>query len=174
MDDRNERVVLVDPQGRDAGTADKLEAHRAGVLHRAFSIFVFNAAGEVLLQRRAAGKYHSPGLWSNTCCGHPRPDEDIVRAAERRLAEELGFTCPLTERFAFTYRCELADGLVEHEWDHVLVGRWDGPVRPDPDEVGEVAWLAPEAALAAIRARPESHTVWLSLIAERMLRDTLR
>ena len=131
----DEHVVLVDASDRVVGSAPKLEAHRTGTLHRAFSVFVFDAHGDLLLQQRARRKYHSGGLWTNTCCGHPRPGESTVSAAQRRLREEMGMTCALEVAGSFLYQAEVGGGLVEHELDHVLVGRsGDEPV-PDPGEV---------------------------------------
>src|SRR5687768_17165134 len=118
-----EQVILVDEWNREVGADEKLRAHESGALHRAFSVFVFDAAGRLLLQRRARSKYHSGGLWSNTACGHPRPGEGTDEAARRRLREEMGFECGLREAFVFTYRAELEGGLVEHEFDQVFVGQ---------------------------------------------------
>ena len=125
-----EMVVLIDPNDREIGQMGKLEAHRTGRLHRAFSVFIFNAQGELLLQQRAANKYHSASLWTNTCCGHPRPGEALVAAGERRLEEEMGLHVPLRPAFHFTYAAKLEDGLTEHELDHVLIGRSDRDPRP--------------------------------------------
>jgi len=136
-----EHVVLVDEHDAEVGTAEKLAAHRSGVLHRAFSVFVFDESDRLLLQRRATTKYHSAGLWSNTCCGHPRPGEGTSDAAHRRLREELGFTCPLRHIGSFTYQAALTDGLVEHELDHVFMGRFDGEPIPHPAEVAEWRWI---------------------------------
>ncbi len=157
----DERVILVDERDRAAGDAEKLQVHREGRLHRAFSVFVLDGAGRVLLQRRAAKKYHSGRLWSNTCCGHPRPGEDTGAAAERRLLEEMGFQCDLERAGAFVYRAQLGD-LVEHEYDHVFRGRFDGDPRPDPAEVEAWRWMPLEQLEAELRARPEQYTVWLA------------
>src|SRR6185503_16709121 len=119
-------VILVNEKDEVTGTAEKMEAHEKGLLHRAFSIFVFNSRGEVLMQQRAPGKYHSAGLWTNACCSHPRPGEKTEEAARRRLREELGFETALTEIFDFIYRAEFVNGLAEHEYDHVYVGEYDG------------------------------------------------
>jgi len=156
-----EQVVLVDEQDREVGTEEKLAAHRKGLLHRAFSVFVFDRAGRLILQRRAAGKYHSAGLWSNTCCGHPRPGEPLERAAKRRLKEEMGFECPLEHVFSFVYRAPLDHGLTEHELDHVFIGRFDGAPRPDRDEVSE--WRAADLAelLTDLDNNPARYSVWL-------------
>lgn len=167
-----EIVVLVDERDRERGTAPKLSTHRAGDLHRAFSAFVFDAAGRLLLQRRADTKYHCAGLWSNTCCGHPRPGEDVVEAAERRLFEEMGFRATLRHIGTFTYRAEVGEGLVEHEFDHVLVGTFDGAPAPDPAEVGAWRWLAAEATLAECAAHPEAFTPWFAPACRLALSDT--
>jgi isopentenyl-diphosphate delta-isomerase len=158
-----ELVVLVDEHDREIGTADKLAAHRSGALHRAFSVVLFDRAGRMLLQRRARGKYHSGGLWSNTCCGHPRPHEAVADAAGRRLTEELGISCGLRAVGAFRYRTRLGD-LEEHEYDHVLVGRFDGSPRPNPDEVDDWRWVEPGAAAAELDAAPERFTVWFGRV----------
>jgi isopentenyl-diphosphate delta-isomerase len=164
----HEQVVLVDWLDRPVGTAGKLAAHREGRLHRAFSVLVLNEAGEVLLQRRAAGKYHSGGLWSNTCCSHPRPDEDTGAAARRRLREEMGFDCDLEEAFSFVYRTELGEGLVEHEYDHVFLGRWDGTPDPAPGEVEEWRWLSAGDLRTAIDRHPEDYTYWFRVIVREL------
>ena len=135
-------VVLVDERGRVQGEAPKLDAHQPpGRLHLAFSVLLFRPDGRVLLQRRAESKYHFPGVWANACCSHPAPNEDVVASAERRLVEELGLRCELTDVGAFVYRarCE-STGLVEHELDHVLVGITTEAPAPDPDEVAETRW----------------------------------
>ena len=155
-----EQVVLVDADDRPTGTAGKMAAHRDGALHRAFSVIVWNSKGEVLLQRRALCKYHSGGLWTNACCGHPRPGEFVAAAALRRLGEELGFGCPLEELGTITYRAELDQGLVEHEFVHVFRGTFDGAIEPAPEEVSEVRWISPVALLSAFDETPEIFTAW--------------
>jgi isopentenyl-diphosphate delta-isomerase len=157
-----ERVILVGPDDEEIGTAAKLAAHASGALHRAFSVFVMNRRGEILLQRRAEGKYHSAGRWSNTCCGHPRPGEETAAAAARRLGEEMGFGCDLRRLFSFTYRVEMEDGLWEHEVDHVFLGRHDADPRPDPEEVGEWRWVSPRALRAEMDRAPDRFTPWLA------------
>ena len=157
-----ERVILVGPEDEEIGTAAKLEAHTSGALHRAFSVFVLNGRGEILLQLRAIGKYHCGGLWSNSCCGHPRPSEETRAAATRRLAEEMGFACELRHLFAFTYRVELGAGLWEHEIDHVFIGHHDDAPQPDPLEVSEWRWLAPDALQAEMASDPDRFTPWLA------------
>ncbi|HEV2765300.1 MAG TPA: isopentenyl-diphosphate Delta-isomerase [Pyrinomonadaceae bacterium] len=156
-----ERVILVDEQDRALGSAEKLSAHTEGRLHRAFSVFVFDRAGRVLLQRRARTKYHSGGLWSNTACGHPRPEETTADAARRRLGEEMGFRCELTEAFGFVYRAELDNGLVEYEYDHVLIGVFDGDPAPDPSEVEDWRRVSLAQLRRELRERPLEFTYWL-------------
>lgn len=151
----------MDERDRAVGTAEKLSAHAEGRLHRAFSIFVFDGAGRLLLQRRARAKYHSGGLWSNTCCGHPRPEETTEAAAHRRLREEMNFDCELSEAFGFVYRAELDGTLVEHEYDHVFVGRYDGDPEPDPSEVEDWRRLSTDELRGELRTRPGEFTYWL-------------
>jgi isopentenyl-diphosphate Delta-isomerase len=155
-----EEVVLVDENDREIGTAPKLRAHRDGALHRAFSVFLFNSRDEVLLQRRADDKYHSGGLWSNTCCSHPRPGENTDDAAHRRLQEEMGLEVPLIPVFAFTYRSGFADGLWEHEYDHVYVGRTDADPEPNPEEVAGWRWASVEEVTREMERDPDRFTVW--------------
>ena len=158
-----EHVILVDQDDRALGTMGKLAAHRSGDLHRAFSVFVYNACGELLLQRRAQNKYHTPGLWANTCDGHPRPGETVLAAAQRRLWEEMGIRPPLVERTVFVYRAELEGDLVEHEVDHVLVGRFEGDPAPDPDEVSAWRWADAQALAREISTHPERYAPWFRL-----------
>jgi isopentenyl-diphosphate delta-isomerase len=155
-----ENVVLIDEEDGALGEGEKLDVHRSGVLHRAFSVFAFNAAGELLLQRRALTKYHSGGLWTNTCCGHPRPGEATADAARRRLGEELGIGCgELRPSGVLRYRAEIVD-LVENELDHLLVTEVSEAPVPDPDEVVEWRFIAPAELDAWIQARPEDFTAW--------------
>jgi isopentenyl-diphosphate delta-isomerase len=161
-----EHLVLVDEDDREVGTERKLAAHEAGLLHRAFSILVLNGAGELLLQRRAASKYHSAGRWSNACCGHPRPGEPLAAAAHRRLREEMGFDCPLTPLSKLRYCVRLENGLVENEIDHVLVGLWEGEPSPDPAEADGWRWTGRAALEARLTEAPEEFTVWFRLILE--------
>ena len=157
-----ERVILVDAEDAPIGTAGKLEAHERGALHRAFSVFVLNDAGEILLQRRAAMKYHGGGLWSNSCCGHPRPGEATAAAARRRLWEEMSIDCPLDPVFSFTYRAEMPGGLTEHEIDHVFVGRASLDPEPDPAEVEAWRWASPDQILAQLAEDPALYTPWFA------------
>lgn len=173
MAESRERVILVDPEDGEIGSEEKLRAHTRGVLHRAFSVFVLNGAGEVLLQRRAEEKYHTGGLWSNSCCGHPRPGEEVGAAAERRLYEEMGFRCALARRFGFVYRAELGGGLTEHEYDHVFLGRYEGSPTPDPAEVAEWRWVPLERLLREIDETPGAFTPWFRTALEGLLLDPL-
>ncbi|MFP4228906.1 MAG: isopentenyl-diphosphate Delta-isomerase [Salinivenus sp.] len=167
-------VVLVNAADRPQGTADKLRAHAEGWLHRAFSVFVFDEWGRLLLQRRAADKYHSGGLWSNTCCSHPQAEESPTAAAQRRLREEMGFSCPVTPAFQRTYRTPVDNGLVEHELDHVFVGTVrDAAIRANPDEVAEWAWVTPTALRTDVAAHPERYTPWFRLLLDDALAAAL-
>jgi isopentenyl-diphosphate delta-isomerase len=168
---REEVVVLVDADDREVGTMSKLAAHQEGRLHRAVSVLVHDSSGALLLQRRAAEKYHSPGLWSNSCCGHPRPGETPLVAATRRLREELGIECELTHAFTFTYGAALGDGMREHEVDHVFVGQTDDAPNPDPAEVGEWRRVQPELLRREMDASPETFTVWFRVLMERIQRN---
>jgi isopentenyl-diphosphate Delta-isomerase len=159
-EEQEEQVVLVDEQDRPIGVSDKLAAHRRGLLHRAFSVVLENERGELLLQRRAAHKYHSPGLWSNACCGHPRPGEAVDVAARRRVGEELGVDVSLRELGSFRYRAHVGD-LTEHELDHVFVGRLAEEPRANPAEVAECRWVTADDLMAAMNAAPDNYTVWL-------------
>lgn len=156
-----EHVILVDDHDGEIGVEEKAAAHLSGKLHRAFSIFVFNSAGKLLLQKRALHKYHSGGLWSNTCCGHPRPGEDTAGAAHRRLHEEMGLACGLEKIHSFIYRTELDNGLIEHEYDHVFVGYADRRPRHDPSEVDAWKWVELNWLAKDMQRHSERYTFWL-------------
>jgi isopentenyl-diphosphate delta-isomerase len=166
-----ELLILVNENDVPVGTGEKLDVHRRGLLHRCFSIFVFDRAGRVLLQKRAASKYHSGGLWTNTCCGHPRVDEPVAVASRRRLREEMGFDSDLAECFSFVYRAELDHGLIEHEYDHVFLGRHDGPLTPNPEEADGYSWEPVATVAAGMRERPEAYTVWSRIALARLLEE---
>jgi isopentenyl-diphosphate delta-isomerase len=166
MSGREERVVLVDSDDRVLGEMEKLLAHRTGRLHRALSVFVFNSRGELLLQQRSLGKYHSGGLWTNTCCSHPRPGEAVQDAAVRRLGEEMGLQCPIEHRFAFVYRSELDHGLIEHEFDHVFIGHSDAEPEPDPSEVSDWRYASAESIRSELIQDPGRFTSWFRICFE--------
>lgn len=155
-----EEVILVDRNDRPIGSKSKLLAHRDGDLHRAFSVFLFNDNGELLLQKRAISKYHSGGLWSNTCCSHPRIAEDTLAAAQRRLNEEMGLDLDLDHAFSFTYRVQFESGLWEHEYDHVFFGNFNGQPIADPDEVSDWKWMSMTDLEQDINRNPHVYTFW--------------
>ncbi|HET6253683.1 MAG TPA: isopentenyl-diphosphate Delta-isomerase [Puia sp.] len=161
--DKKEEVILVDESDRPVGVMEKMEAHRQAVLHRAFSVFIFNSRGEMLLQQRAEDKYHSAGLWTNACCSHPRPGEDIWEAASRRLQEELGFSTPLERLFSFTYRSEFENGLTEFEFDHVFIGIYDQEIFPNRDEVSDYRYMPLPDIETELRSSPQKYTTWFRL-----------
>jgi isopentenyl-diphosphate delta-isomerase len=170
----DDHVILVDESDRPVGSEEKLAAHEGGgKLHRAFSVFLFDSAGRMLLQQRAASKYHFGGLWTNACCSHPRRGQTLMESAHARLRHELGIDAPLEELFSFVYRAEdPASGLTEHEFDHVLRGRFDGAPRPNPDEVSDWEWVEPATLLDDVRRRPERYTPWFKLVLERVIDRT--
>ncbi len=156
-----ERVVLVNEHDEDLGTMGKLKAHQIGALHRAFSVFLFDEKGRLMVHQRADDKYHSPGLWTNTCCSHPRPDESVLDAAQRRLIEEMGIDTPLEQKFSFVYKAEFENGLTEHELDHVLFGFWSGGAKPDPREAQDWKYITLDELDADMERDPEKFTIWL-------------
>jgi len=166
-----EYVILVNNNDQSLGTMEKMEAHEKGIMHRAFSVFVFNTKGEMLLQKRADEKYHSAGLWSNTACSHPRTDEKTPDAAHRRLVEEMGFDCEIEEAFSFTYKAHVGEGLTEHEYDHVFVGHSDAKPEPDPDEVSDWKYVDFDWLMEDIDEHPDEYTVWFR-IAVKELKNT--
>lgn len=157
-------MILVDAGDREVGTAAKLDAHRSGALHRAVSVLVGDGNGNFLLQQRAEDKYHSPGLWTNSCCGHPRPHESAQGAAVRRLFEEMGVSCSLEHVGSFQYRAELGNGLTENEIDHVFVGHWRGDPRPDPSEVSRWRWMSLSDIQEEMARHPERFTAWFAQV----------
>ena len=163
-------VILVDINDTPVGSMDKIEAHRKALLHRAFSVFIFNSKGEMLLQQRADKKYHSGGLWTNACCSHPAPGEDTLSAALRRLKEELGFTTPLVKAFTFSYRTDFENGLTENEFDHVFTGVYDGRIVADRDEVKNYQYLPLEEIEKSITDEPGKFTSWFVIAFPRIKR----
>jgi len=164
-----ENVILVDTQDKEIGTMPKLEAHLEGLLHRAFSIFIFNSQGELLLQQRALDKYHSGGKWTNTCCSHPRPGEDTLTAANRRLREEMGMNAELSHAFSFTYQADLLDGLTENEFDHVYFGISDDAPVMNPEEVADYKYLDMSTLSNDIENCPDDYTAWLKICFNRVM-----
>ncbi len=167
-----EYVILVDENNNRLGVMEKQEAHQKALLHRAFSVLVFNSKNEMLLQQRALGKYHSAGLWTNTCCSHPRDNEETIDAAHRRLKEEMGFDCELTELFNFIYHAPLDNGLTEHELDFVYVGRHDKEPETNKNEVAAYRWIKIDKLMEEIRTQPERFTYWFRIIMKRYVEHT--
>lgn len=164
-----DHVILVDANDVEIGVECKMAAHRSGKLHRAISIFVFDSGNRLLLQKRTSTKYHSGGLWSNTCCSHPRPDEDNVAAASRRLREEMGIECDLSKVFSFVYRTEFANGLTEHEYDHVFFGSHDGAPVPNPEEAEDWKWMGIAELSADVKSNPSAYSSWLAVCLDRVV-----
>ena len=158
-----EKVILVDEHDDMVGIMDKMEAHRQGLLHRAFSIFIFNSKGEMLLQQRAMSKYHSAGLWTNACCSHPMPGEKTEDAAQRRLMEELGFETSIEKIFDFTYKADFHNGLTEHEFDHVFAGEYEGDMDLNPEEVSEVTYMEISSIKVELQTKPQKFTAWFHI-----------
>lgn len=156
-------VILVDENDNPVGTCEKLDAHRRKLLHRAFSIFIFNDKKELLLQRRAISKYHSGGLWTNTVCSHPAPNEDTIAAAHRRLVEEMGFDTDLKELFTFSYMHEFDNGITENEFDHVILGRYNADPIPNPEEAEEWKWATEDEINFDIKENSDKYTYWFKI-----------
>jgi isopentenyl-diphosphate Delta-isomerase len=156
-------VILVNETDQVIGAMEKIEAHRKGLLHRAFSVFIFNSKGEMLLQQRARNKYHSADLWTNACCSHPAPGESTLKAAEQRLLEEMGFTTPLQKVFQFTYKTEFDNGLTENEYDHVFAGTWDGLIAPQKDEVSDYCFKTMHEIQSSLLTHPQKYTTWFHI-----------
>jgi isopentenyl-diphosphate delta-isomerase len=156
-------LILVTEKDEPVGTMEKMEAHQRGILHRAFSVIIFNSAGKMLLQQRALKKYHGGGLWTNACCSHPFPDEEVKAAAHRRLMEEMGFKTPIEKIFEFTYRAHVENNLIEHEYDHVFAGEYDGPVEVNRNEVSDFCYKEVHSIKEAIKEKPEKFTTWFRI-----------
>ncbi len=165
----NENVVLVDPQDNEIGVMEKMEAHKKGLLHRAFSVFIFNSKGEVLLQKRSSEKYHSGGLWSNTCCSHPRPGEGLSSATNRRLMEEMGMSTTLFPAFSFQYKSNLDHNMIENELDHVYIGYSNDTPEPNSEEVEGYCYMPPEILLMGFEKHPEEYTAWLKICFKELM-----
>lgn len=167
MDLKEEQVILVNAKDEQIGTMPKMEAHEKAVLHRAFSVFIMNDKGETMLQQRAAHKYHSPLLWTNTCCSHQRVGETNLVAGKRRLREEMGFETQLKELFSFIYKAPFNNGLTEHEFDHVMIGNYNANPSINPDEVADWKWMAPKDIQEDLDLHPERYTEWFKIIFEK-------
>ena len=163
-----EYVILVDEQDNEVGVMEKLQAHIEGKLHRAFSIFLFNDKDELLLQQRAISKYHSGGLWTNTCCSHPRPNETIIDAAHRRLFEEMGMTCDMVIKTNFIYQSPFDNGLIEHELDYVLIGKTTQQPTINKEEVESYQWQSVADIKTDIALNPNSYTTWFKIAIEKL------
>lgn len=161
-------VILVDEHDVPTGTMEKMEVHQKALLHRAFSIFIFNEKGEMLLHQRSAKKYHSGGLWTNACCSHPKPGEETATAAAARLHEEMGFNTRLTKAFDFVYKAPFDNGLTEHEFDHVFIGYYEGDIHPNPEEVSDYCYKTVEEIRNSIVSQPQKYTEWFKIAFPKM------
>lgn len=168
-----EQVILVNQNDNFLGLMPKMEAHEKGKLHRAFSVFVYNEKDQLLLQQRALSKYHTPGLWTNTCCSHQRLGETNVEAGKRRLQEEMGFTTELEETISFIYKAPFENGLTEHEYDYILVGRYNEDPKPNPDEVADWKWVDLNVLKKDISQNPKLYTAWFKIIFEKHYHNML-
>ncbi len=157
-------IILVDELDREIGTGEKLLVHQKGLLHRAFSVLIFNKDNQLLIHQRTRHKYHSGGLWTNTCCGHPNAGESIEKAAFRRLGEEMGFRTELTFLDKFQYRTDFQNGLVEHEIDHVFIGYFDGTFEVNPEEVADYQWVDMDVLMENVSKNPDNYTFWFKKI----------
>ncbi|OQX80502.1 MAG: isopentenyl-diphosphate delta-isomerase [Bacteroidetes bacterium 4484_249] len=166
-----EKVITVDKNDKPLGLMEKMEAHEKGVLHRAFSVFIFNEKGELMLQQRALSKYHSPGLWTNTCCSHPRKGEKTIDAAHRRLMEEMGFDCEIKEVFSFIYKADVGKGLTEHEFDHVFIGKFDNSPEINPAEVNDWKFVSMDEIKKNMQQSPGQYTVWFRIAFDEVMKN---
>lgn len=164
---KEEKVILVNENDEQVGTMAKLEAHEKGVLHRAFSVFVFNDSNELMIQKRASHKYHSPNLWTNTCCSHQRVGENNIEAGRRRLQEEMGFDTELKDTISFIYKAPFDNGLTEHEFDHILVGHYHHEPKINPDEVSDWKWMSLDNVKDDMQVHPELYTEWFKIIFDK-------
>ncbi len=169
-----EKVILVNEKDEPIGLMPKMEAHEKGLLHRAFSVFVFNDKNELMLQQRALSKYHSPGLWTNTCCSHQREGESNIEAGKRRLQEEMGFTTDIKDTMAFIYKAPFDNGLTEHEFDHILVGNFNNLPDLNPEEVSAWKWMKLEEVQKDMKNHPERYTEWFKIIFDKYYQSILQ
>ena len=162
-------VILVDENDVPVGAMEKLEVHQKALLHRAFSVFIFNSKGEMLLQQRAKNKYHSASLWTNACCSHPEPGQDTLAAATKRLQEEMGFTTPLKKAFDFIYKAPFDNGLTEHELDHVFIGTHDSEIIASKEEVNDYCYMSTTEIIASLQSHPQKYTEWFKIAFPKLL-----
>jgi isopentenyl-diphosphate Delta-isomerase len=162
-------VILVDENDVETGTMEKMEVHKKALLHRACSVFIFNDKGEMLLQKRADKKYHSAGLWTNACCSHPKPGEDITEAAVKRLQEEMGFVTSLSKAFTFIYKAPFENGLTEYEYDHVFTGIYNGGIQPNSDEVGDYCFQSVDEISNSLELHPHHFTAWFKIAFPKLM-----
>ena len=160
-------VILVDEHDNSLGTMEKIEAHEKARLHRAFSVFIYNSKNELMLQQRALTKYHTPGLWTNTCCSHQKLEETNIEAGKRRLQEEMGFATDLKETISFIYKAPFENGLTEHEYDYILVGEYNEDPKPNPEEVNAWKWISLTDLEKDVKQHPEKYTEWFKIIFEK-------
>ena len=164
-----EEVILVDTEDNEIGLMEKMQAHREAKLHRAFSVFLLNDQNEILLQQRAIDKYHCGGMWTNTCCSHPRTGESLQDAVKRRLQEEMGIACNTKQVYNFIYKADVGGGLFEHEFDHVFFGEFSGTPKPDENEVSDWKYVAVETLTQDVEANPAKYTPWFKIILTEVL-----
>ena len=164
---QEENVILVNEKDEQIGLMPKMEAHEKGVLHRAFSVFIFNKKDELMLQQRAHSKYHSPGLWTNTCCSHQREGESNIQAGKRRLQEEMGFITDLRDTISFIYKAPFDNGLTEYEFDHILVGKYDENPILNPEEAAAFKWMNLEDVKKDMEVKPQLYTAWFKIIFDK-------
>lgn len=167
MEERN-KVVLINERDTTVGEMDKMEAHQKGILHRAFSIFLFNSNNEMLIQQRASEKYHGADLWTNACCSHPQLNEDVMESAQKRLVFEMGIRCEIKNAFSFLYKASVENDLIEHEFDHVFIGYTDTDPIPNPQEVQSFKWLDMTVLSKDIHENPEKYTYWFKMASPRI------
>ena len=166
-----EILILVDKNDKKIGEMEKHKAHREARLHRAFSVFLFNSNGELLLQQRAASKYHSPSLWGNSCDGHPRVNETIIQAGKRRLKEEMGIACRLRKEFGFIYKVKLDNDMNEHEFDYVLIGKFNGAPKLNPEEASDWKWVSINELKKQVKQNPKKFTEWFKIVLKKYLKE---
>ena len=164
---QEENVILVNEKDEQIGLMPKMEAHQKGVLHRAFSVFIFNKRDELMLQQRAHSKYHSPGLWTNTCCSHQREGESNIEAGKRRLQEEMGFSTDLKDTISFIYKAPFDNGLTEYEFDHILVGKYNEDPKLNPEEAAAFKWMDLEDVKKDMEVNPQLYTAWFKIIFDK-------